>query len=68
MDRFWSDLWAPRGVRGIFAGPTFATIFDQKSKKWYPKKHAKMDAEKVSKNYAKWVQNEAKIDAEIIVF
>ena len=25
-------------------------IFDQKSKKWYPKRHPKIDAEKVSKN------------------
>ena len=30
-----------------------ATIFDQKSKKWHPKNHAKIDAEKVLKNYAK---------------
>ena len=45
-----------------------ATIFDQKSKKWHPKMHAKTDAEKVSKIDAKRVQNEVKIDAEIIDF
>ena len=40
-------------------------IFDQKSKKWHPKSHPKINAEKESKNYAKRLQNEAKMDAEI---
>ena len=36
-----------------FDGPSLATIFDQKSKKWHPKRHPKIDAEKVSKFHAK---------------
>ena len=41
------------------------TIFHQKSKKWHPKRHPKIDAEKVSKIYAKRLQNDAKMDAKI---
>ena len=43
----------------------FCIIFGQKSKKWHPKRHPKIDAEKVSKNDAKmdqkWGQNGPKI-------
>ena len=66
--RFWSVSQREKGASDISLGTPLATIFDQKSKKWHPKMHAKTDAEKVSKIDAKRVQNEAKIDAEIIDF
>ena len=46
-------LGAKGGVRGTKSGTHLATIFDQKSKKWHPKRHLKIEAEKVSKMYAK---------------
>ena len=51
-----------------FCRTILGAIFYQKSKKWHPKRHPKIDAEKVSKIDAKRVQNDAKIDAEIIDF
>ena len=42
-----------------------ATIFHQKSKKWHPKRHPKIDAEKVMKIDAKRVEHYAKIDSKI---
>ena len=49
-------------------GPLLATIFDKNPKKWHPKRHPKIDAEKVSINYAKRLQNDAKMDAQIYDF
>ena len=66
--RFWSVFGSFFEACTNLDGPRLATIFGQKSKKCHPKKHAKIDAEKVSKNDAKRVQNEAKIDTEIIDF
>ena len=40
-------------------------IFGQKLEKRYPKKHQKIDTEKVLKIDAKRLQNEAKMDAKI---
>ena len=54
--------------RATVFGTHLTTIFDQKSKKWHTKRHPKIDAEKVSKNYEKSIQNEVKIDAKIIYF
>ena len=48
-----------------FFGCHLATIFDQKSKKWHPKRHPKINAEKVSKNHEKSIQNDVKMDAQI---
>ena len=63
--RFWTVL-GRQMVRGRDAfGSLLATIFDQKSKKCHPKRHPKIDAEKVSKNDEKSIQNNAKMDAKI---
>jgi len=35
------------------SGFILGAIFDQKTQKWHPKRHAKIDAEKVSKMNAK---------------
>ena len=53
------------GGPGILRTGTLGAIFDQKSKKWHPKRHLKIDAEKVSKNHEKSIQNDAKMDAKI---
>ena len=47
-------------------GPSLATIFDQKSKKCNPKRHPKIDAEKVSTIDAKRLQNDTKMDARMV--
>ena len=46
-------------------GSPFGDHFRSKIKKWYPKKHSKINAEKVSKNDTKRLQNDAKMDAKI---
>ena len=66
--RFGSVLGRQKLPTSKFPRTILATIFDQKSKKWHPKMHAKIDAEKVSKIDPKRVQNKAKIDAKIIDF
>ena len=38
----------------------FGAIFDEQSKKWHPKRHPNIDAEKVSKNEDFFFQNNAK--------
>ena len=57
LERFWVGLWAIRaltpGVDSTIFGCHLATIFDQNSQKCHPKRHAKFDAEKVSKIHAK---------------
>ena len=67
--RFWSVLGRPLGRQGgvcnMLSGSNLGAIFDQKSKKWHPKRHPKIDAEKVSKNHEKSIQNDAKMDAKI---
>ena len=67
--RFWIVFgWPWGGTKGGYpqkSGSHLATIFDQKSKKWHPKRHPKIDAEKVSKNHEKSIQNDAKMDAKI---
>ena len=64
-----NGLGRPLSAKGGLATSTgasiLATIFDQKSKKWHPKRHPKIDAEKVSNNYEKNLQKDAKMDAEI---
>ena len=50
------------GARVSTGVSILATIFDQKSKKWYPKRHPKIDAEKVWGNYGKRVKNHAQIN------
>ena len=65
----FSNVFGSFGGAGTdLDGPSLATIFDQKSKKLYPKSHPKIDTEKVSKNDAKRFQNDAKMDAEIYDF
>ena len=59
---------APRLYFLVGFGSHLATIFHQKSKKWHPKRHPKIDAEKVSKIDAKRLQNDAKMDAKINEF
>ena len=68
-DAFWERFGSVPGSQKALPSSAFgcllATIFDQKSKKWHPKKHAKIDAEKVSKNHEKSIKNDAKMDAKI---
>ena len=70
--RFWSVLGRPlgrqSGDRQGFCRTHLGAIFDKKSKKWHPKRHPKIDAEKVSKNDEKRLQNDAKMDARIYDF
>ena len=47
LERFVVGLGAKKSSAGQCLGVILATIFGQKSKKWHPKKHAKIDAEKV---------------------
>ena len=65
---FLVTLGAPKGGHPQKSGSLLAIIFDQKSKKWYPKRHPKINAETVSKNDAKRLQNDAKMDAKIFDF
>ena len=52
-DVFFKRFGMPKCLRiGCFWDP-FGDHFPPKIKKWHPKKHAKIDAEKVSKNDAK---------------
>ena len=51
--RFGVAFGTPGGASSTFWGAILGAIFDQKSKKRHPKKHQKIDAEKVSKNDAK---------------
>ena len=46
-------MGAKGGGASMFAGPTLATVFVKNAKKWHPKRHLKIEAEKVSKMYAK---------------
>ena len=53
MERFGVAL-GPKEVTAPKLGPTiWGPIFDQKSKKWYPKIIKEFDVEKVSKHDAK---------------
>ena len=56
-DAFLERFWAAPGHQQLrpckFCRTIPGAIFDQKSKKWHPKRHPKIDAEKVSKNDAK---------------
>ena len=65
LQRFRNAFGRQQGGPTYFLGCLLATIFDQKSKKWHPKRHPKIDAEKVSKNDEKSIQNDAKMDAKI---
>ena len=53
FERLGRHLGRQKPKKCHFWGALLATIFDQKSKKWPPKRHPKIDAEKVSKNDAK---------------
>ena len=68
LERFGAALGSQRGATGRFERILLATIFGPKSKKWHPKRHPKIDAEKVSKNYAKWTKNEAKMGPKSTIF
>ena len=48
--------------------PILGAIFGQKSEKWHPKRHQKIDDEKVSKNDAKWTKHEAKMAPKSMIF
>ena len=60
LERFGAAWWALFGVPRDDFGINFGIIFDQNSKKWDPKRHPKIDAEKVSKMMPKGSQNDAK--------
>ena len=62
---FLEGPWDAKTRLLIYFPVHFGTIFAQKSKKWHPKRHPKIDAEKVSKNHEKSIQNDAKMDAKI---
>ena len=54
--RFWSVLgwpWTPNLMISYENGSRFGDHFRPKNEKWHPKRHAKIDAEKVSKMYTK---------------
>ena len=53
LKRFWVAFGRQKGASSKMKPSNLATIFGQKSKKWHPKRHQKIDAEKVSKNDAK---------------
>ena len=66
---FETFLERPGAQKGGAGGRSFwEAIFNQIFKKWHPKRHPKIDAEKALDNYAKRLQNDAKIDAEIFDF
>ena len=65
LERFWAAQGGKRETAVFQRRTLLATIFHQKSKKWHPKRHPKIDAEKVSKNHEKSIQNDAKMDAKI---
>ena len=48
-----SEKVAKRSILRLKSGSILGAIFDQKSKKWHPKRHPKIDVEKASKNDAK---------------
>ena len=56
LERFWRALGRPGQGPCTSRRTLLATIFHQKPKKWHPKKHPKIDAEKVSEMYAKRCQ------------
>ena len=68
LERFGAAFGRKKDQTGRFERILLATIFDQKSKKWHPKRFPKIDAEKVSKNDEKRLQNDAKMDAIIYDF
>ena len=51
--RFWRGFGSVFGAGGDLDRASLATILEQKSIKWHPKRHAKIDAEKVLKINAK---------------
>ena len=55
--RCWSGLGALTPSQATFFGNHLATIFDQNSIKWHPKRHVRIDAEKVLKIDAKRLPN-----------
>ena len=65
---FWGGLGAQKGALSKLSASILGAIFDQKSKKRHPKRHLKIDAEKVSKNDEKRLQNDAKMDAIFMFF
>ena len=71
-DAFLEGLGAALGGKsGHRTGPRpsiFGTIFGQKSKKWHPKTHSKIDAEKVLNNDAKSSKNDSKIYIKFTIF
>ena len=68
LERFGGGPCAPKMETFKFCRTILGAIFDEKPNKWHPKRHPKIDAEKVSKNDAKRIQNDAKMDAEIYDF
>ena len=61
--RFWSVFGGP-----LARGRHLATIVRQKSNKWHPERHTKIDAEKVMSNDEKRLQNDTKMDVVFYVF
>ena len=59
---------APTDDHLVYPSLPFGDHFPSKIKKWHPKRHPKIDAEKVSKIDAKRLQNDAKMDAKMIDF
>ena len=65
LERFWSARGANWETACSIRRSILGAIFDEKSKKWHPKRHPQIDAEKVSENDEKRLQNDAKMDAQI---
>ena len=71
LERFWRAPGCQKSSARCETEVPFGDHFQpkiEKSKKWHPESHPKIDAEKVLKNDAKRLQNEAKMDAKIYDF
>ena len=47
LERFWAAFGRQNVARAYENGPILEATFDNKSKKWHPKMHPKIEAEKV---------------------
>ena len=68
LGSFFRATWAEKGAGDIVFGTLLATIFHQKSNRCHPKKHLKIDAEKVMNIDAKRIENDAKMATKIYDF
>ena len=72
LERFWGLLGGflerfgrAFGRQGLYFLEPFGDHFPSTIKKIHPKRHPKIDAENVSKNDAKRLQNDTRMDAQI---